>query len=224
MKRRNGHLFCPAGCCCHQRRKSSSRASSSSSCSSRGGCEQLEAPPGWCVYLAVGLVAVGAYLNALPADFVHDDIPAIVRNKDVLGQNPLLGLLKDDFWGVPMHDPASHKSYRPLTTLSFRFVESPPSAQLVPGRRPREAPFIKPRPGDEIILTYLLGSDVIHTRRRISENGLKNSSAENEIMSCNVFARREFKGVGREGGMNVDFIIKYARAVIHKYVRANIKR
>lgn len=121
MKRRNNNYFYPAGCCCHQQRKSSSRASSSSSCSSRGsyGPEQ---PPSWCVYLAVGLVAVGAYLNSLGGDFVHDDIPAIVRNKDVLAQNSLLSLLKDDFWGVPMHDPSSHKSYRPLTTLSFRYV------------------------------------------------------------------------------------------------------
>ncbi|XP_058804494.1 protein O-mannosyl-transferase TMTC1-like isoform X2 [Phymastichus coffea] len=77
-------------------------------------------PPNWCVYPAVGLVALGAYLNALGGDFVHDDIPAIVRNKDVLAQNPWSSLLKDDFWGTPMNDPSSHKSYRPLTTLTFR--------------------------------------------------------------------------------------------------------
>jgi hypothetical protein len=73
----------------------------------------------------VALVALGAYLNALGADFVHDDIPAIVRNKDVLGQTSLFGLLGNDFWGTPMQDPGSHKSYRPLTTITFRSVLSP---------------------------------------------------------------------------------------------------
>eukprot|EP01047_Picozoa_sp_COSAG01_P091823 COSAG01_NODE_23334_length_819_cov_0.929167_1_plen_195_part_10 len=29
-------------------------------------------------------------------------------------------LLSDDFWGEPMASPNSHKSYRPLTVLSFR--------------------------------------------------------------------------------------------------------
>ncbi|KAF3428234.1 hypothetical protein E2986_11746 [Frieseomelitta varia] len=98
-----------------RRNKSSKRAG-------RSGCNDSEGnePPGWCIYATVALVAVGCYLNALGGDFVHDDIPAVVRNKDVLAQNPWTSILKDDFWGTPMHDINSHKSYRPLTTLTFR--------------------------------------------------------------------------------------------------------
>ena len=109
MRRRNN------GCCC----QNSKRAG-------RSGCNDSEGnePPGWCIYATVALVAVGCYLNALGGDFVHDDIPAVVRNKDVLAQNPWTSILKDDFWGTPMHDINSHKSYRPLTTLTFRWVQS----------------------------------------------------------------------------------------------------
>ncbi|XP_075234795.1 protein O-mannosyl-transferase TMTC1-like [Lycorma delicatula] len=71
-------------------------------------------------YAAVGVACLLLYSNSLHGDFVHDDIPAIVRNQDVLGSSPLLQLFLDDFWGTPMSDAFSHKSYRPLTTLSFR--------------------------------------------------------------------------------------------------------
>ncbi|KAK7871893.1 hypothetical protein R5R35_009702 [Gryllus longicercus] len=72
------------------------------------------------VYLAVAAVACSCYLNALHGDFVHDDIPAVTRNRDVVGAGPLADVFRDDFWGTPMADAASHKSYRPLTTLTFR--------------------------------------------------------------------------------------------------------
>ena len=32
----------------------------------------------------------------------------------------MIQLFKNDFWGTPISDPESHKSYRPLTILSFR--------------------------------------------------------------------------------------------------------
>ncbi|KYN32019.1 Transmembrane and TPR repeat-containing protein 3 [Trachymyrmex septentrionalis] len=88
----------------------------------RGGCNETEAnePPGWCIYAAVALVAVGCYLNALDCDFVHDDIPAVVRNRDVIGEASWSSVLNDDFWGTPMESINSHKSYRPFTTLTFR--------------------------------------------------------------------------------------------------------
>ncbi|KAK7788399.1 hypothetical protein R5R35_000022 [Gryllus longicercus] len=72
------------------------------------------------VYLAVAAVACSCYVNALHGDFVHDDIPAVTRNRDVVGAGPLADVFRDDFWGTPMGDAASHKSYRPLTTLTFR--------------------------------------------------------------------------------------------------------
>jgi len=58
--------------------------------------------------------------SSLQNDFVHDDIPAIVRNPDVQGQTRLAALLANDFWGKPMAEVTSHKSYRPLTVFSFR--------------------------------------------------------------------------------------------------------
>lgn len=71
-------------------------------------------------YTTVFVTALGVYFNSLGGDFVHDDIPAIVRNQDVLGTTGLGQLLLNDFWGTPMSHPASHKSYRPLTVLTFR--------------------------------------------------------------------------------------------------------
>ncbi|XP_037870947.1 protein O-mannosyl-transferase TMTC1 [Bombyx mori] len=72
------------------------------------------------IYAMVTATAVLSYVNSLHGDFVHDDIPAVVTNGDVVGTNSLKQLFLDDFWGSPMADVNSHKSYRPLTTLSFR--------------------------------------------------------------------------------------------------------
>lgn len=72
------------------------------------------------IYTMVTATAVLSYVNSLSGDFVHDDIPAVVTNADVIGTNSLKQLFLDDFWGTPMEDANSHKSYRPLTTLSFR--------------------------------------------------------------------------------------------------------
>lgn len=80
----------------------------------------MDDPVDWRVYFFVGLVAIGCYLNGLQGDFVHDDIPAITMNKDVLGLSSVGQVFRNDFWGTPMADVGSHKSYRPLTTLTFR--------------------------------------------------------------------------------------------------------
>ncbi|XP_033611533.1 protein O-mannosyl-transferase TMTC1 isoform X2 [Cryptotermes secundus] len=72
------------------------------------------------VYGVVGVVALSCYLNGLTGEFVHDDIPAVTQNKDVLGLSPLSHVFRNDFWGTAMSDVNSHKSYRPLTTLTFR--------------------------------------------------------------------------------------------------------
>lgn len=72
------------------------------------------------VYVLVVVFAVFSYINALNGDFVHDDIPALTTNPDVLGTSPIQNLFNNDFWGTPMGDLNSHKSYRPLTTLTFR--------------------------------------------------------------------------------------------------------
>ncbi len=72
------------------------------------------------VYLLSGLLSALVFLNSLGGDFVHDDLPAVLQNADVLGTTSLADLLTHDFWGRPMADTESHKSYRPLTTLTFR--------------------------------------------------------------------------------------------------------
>jgi hypothetical protein len=43
-----------------------------------------------------------------------------MSNKDVRAENPLRDLFANDYWGTPMIAADSHKSYRPLTVLTFR--------------------------------------------------------------------------------------------------------
>jgi len=72
------------------------------------------------LYSLVLLLSVLCYLNSLQGDFVHDDLSAIKGNEDVSGQTGIGEIFLNDFWGKPMADPNSHKSYRPLTILTFR--------------------------------------------------------------------------------------------------------
>ncbi|XP_071057898.1 protein O-mannosyl-transferase TMTC2 isoform X2 [Pseudochaenichthys georgianus] len=65
-------------------------------------------------------VALGLYLNTLDADFCYDDSRAIKTNQDLLPETPWTNVLYDDFWGTLLTHSGSHKSYRPLCTLSFR--------------------------------------------------------------------------------------------------------
>uniref|UniRef100_A0A8C1J2E3 dolichyl-phosphate-mannose--protein mannosyltransferase n=2 Tax=Cyprinus carpio TaxID=7962 RepID=A0A8C1J2E3_CYPCA len=72
------------------------------------------------ICLLTGLV-VGCYWNSLFCGFVFDDVSAILDNKDLRPSTPLKNLFLNDFWGTPMSEERSHKSYRPLTVLTFRF-------------------------------------------------------------------------------------------------------
>uniref|UniRef100_A0A4W5N3W4 Protein O-mannosyl-transferase TMTC3 n=1 Tax=Hucho hucho TaxID=62062 RepID=A0A4W5N3W4_9TELE len=71
------------------------------------------------ILLLTGLV-VGCYWNSLSCGFVFDDVSAILDNKDLRPATPLRNLFLNDFWGTPMAEERSHKSYRPLTVLTFR--------------------------------------------------------------------------------------------------------
>uniref|UniRef100_A0A182V544 Uncharacterized protein n=1 Tax=Anopheles merus TaxID=30066 RepID=A0A182V544_ANOME len=102
------------GCCASVAECTTGRRRASHPASDRGDEQR------WCMYLLVGLIATLCYLNGIQGDFVHDDIPAITLNKDVLGTGPVAQVFRNDFWGTPMADLSSHKSYRPLTTLTFR--------------------------------------------------------------------------------------------------------
>ena len=45
-------------------------------------------------------------------------------NQDIHGPNATLKqIFSNDYWGRPMQSPSSHKSWRPLTVLSFRYLK-----------------------------------------------------------------------------------------------------
>ncbi|GAB6018795.1 hypothetical protein CHUAL_000457 [Chamberlinius hualienensis] len=72
------------------------------------------------IYVLPAIVSILCYINSLSGDFVHDDIMAVTTNQDVVGKTTLANVFQNDFWGKPMHDNTSHKSYRPLTIITFR--------------------------------------------------------------------------------------------------------
>lgn len=68
------------------------------------------------------VIAVVAYWDpvALRGKFVYDDAGSVAKNVVVNGQVPWADAFTRDFWGTPMSEPASHKSFRPITTLTFK--------------------------------------------------------------------------------------------------------
>ena len=50
----------------------------------------------------------GVFVHAFPSSSLHRT------------NTPLSVVFSNDFWGLPLSDPESHQSYRPLTVLSFR--------------------------------------------------------------------------------------------------------
>ena len=61
------------------------------------------------------------FVNSLDGGFVFDDAEAVVNNEDVRTSTPFAQLFNNDFWGTNIRNNKSHKSYRPLTVLSFRY-------------------------------------------------------------------------------------------------------
>lgn len=64
-----------------------------------------------------------------PSEF-HKDTPVLdelhicsPENRDVNGETTLRQIFSNDYWGRPMDSPSSHKSWRPLTILSFRYLK-----------------------------------------------------------------------------------------------------
>ncbi|KAK2850250.1 hypothetical protein Q7C36_009033 [Tachysurus vachellii] len=70
--------------------------------------------------LLVASVALVCFINSYDGDFVFDDSEAIINNKDLNPDTPLSNIWKNDFWGSNLSSNSSHKSYRPLTVLTFR--------------------------------------------------------------------------------------------------------
>ena len=52
---------------------------------------------------------------------MFDDNEAVVSNGDVTSNSPLADVFTNDFWGTKISHNNSHKSYRPLTILTFRW-------------------------------------------------------------------------------------------------------
>ncbi|KAK7870176.1 hypothetical protein R5R35_012732 [Gryllus longicercus] len=78
-------------------------------------------PPGTLSVLTVAFFAILCYANSLDGNFVFDDSEAIVNNDDVRPEKPVGDIFYNDFWGTRLTSNRSHKSYRPLTVLSFRW-------------------------------------------------------------------------------------------------------
>jgi Flp pilus assembly protein TadD len=77
----------------------------------------------WAETLVPISIAVLVYLNSLNGGFVFDDIRGILKNEDIRTDETSVGRLwLDDFWGGAMSREQSHKSYRPLTVLSYRYL------------------------------------------------------------------------------------------------------
>uniref|UniRef100_A0A8B9QQE5 dolichyl-phosphate-mannose--protein mannosyltransferase n=1 Tax=Apteryx owenii TaxID=8824 RepID=A0A8B9QQE5_APTOW len=76
-------------------------------------------PPYW-AKMVVGLISLLCFVNSYDGDFVFDDSEAIINNKDLRAETPLGDLWHHDFWGSKLSSNTSHKSYRPLTVLTFR--------------------------------------------------------------------------------------------------------
>ncbi|CAM9299607.1 unnamed protein product, partial [Choristocarpus tenellus] len=74
----------------------------------------------WLHLAFVFVISVILHVNTLRGTFVWDDRPAVLDNPDVRTDAPWRDMWRHDFWGQEMGDPESHKSYRPLTTLTYR--------------------------------------------------------------------------------------------------------
>ena len=65
-------------------------------------------------------VAAYCYSGSIGGALLFDDEHVVTQNPDVRGVAPLAHMLMSDYWGKPIADPMSHKSYRPLTVLTLR--------------------------------------------------------------------------------------------------------
>lgn len=75
-----------------------------------------------CVAIYIVPVFVTSRHNNLHRDPVLDELHIVSEdNKDVNGESTFAEIFTNDYWGRPMHSPSSHKSWRPLTVLSFRY-------------------------------------------------------------------------------------------------------
>lgn len=81
------------------------------------------------IMLATHLLCCIAYVlpiatHPYPGGPVLDETHIVSpENRDVAGTTPLRNVFVNDYWGRPMDSPNSHKSWRPLSILSFRWLK-----------------------------------------------------------------------------------------------------
>ncbi|XP_054166364.1 protein O-mannosyl-transferase Tmtc3-like [Oppia nitens] len=69
----------------------------------------------------LAIVSMAVYMNAWKCRFVFDDVSAIVNNRHIrTNETTWLSVFGTDYWGTDIASEHSHKSYRPLTVLTFR--------------------------------------------------------------------------------------------------------
>lgn len=66
----------------------------------------------WCAAFGIFL-----YANTIWGEFCMDDTAAVVKNRDV--RHFSWDIFRHDYWGTPIESVKSHKSYRPITVLTF---------------------------------------------------------------------------------------------------------
>lgn len=64
----------------------------------------------------ITMIAILSFSGNIHGNFVFDDREAIMNNPAI---REIDKILKSDFWGYPIRSSNSHKSYRPVTTLTF---------------------------------------------------------------------------------------------------------
>jgi protein O-mannosyl-transferase len=70
----------------------------------------------------VAIITMISYWDwkSLNGKWVYDDAGSVAKNIVVVGQVPWYDAFTRDFWGTSMKEVTSHKSFRPITTLSFK--------------------------------------------------------------------------------------------------------
>lgn len=68
------------------------------------------------------IIAIVAYWDndALNGKWVYDDAGSVIKNVVVSGRVPWKEAFTRDYWGSPMKEAQSHKSFRPITTLTLK--------------------------------------------------------------------------------------------------------
>ncbi|KAJ9451473.1 Transmembrane and TPR repeat-containing protein [Diplonema papillatum] len=73
-----------------------------------------------CSAVCLVLLTALTYRKAPSCGFVFDDHLAVVNNDDTNPTSPWSAILLHDFWGKPLRQADSNKSFRPVSTASFR--------------------------------------------------------------------------------------------------------